>query len=145
MSEFPQVRKVLVPTDFSELSTNAVHVADRVAFERGAELTLLHVHPIVQTAFLDLTYTEPPEKLAESIRFLEDKITHLAKSLKTPMDRIASKVLIGNPVEIIAAESETHGLLVISTHGRTGLSHLLLGSVAERVVRVARCSLLVVK
>ena len=145
MSDILQVRKVLVPTDFSELSTNAVHVADRIATEREAELTLLHIHPIVQTAFLDLTYTEPPEKLAESIRFLEDKIILLAKTLKTPMHRITPKVLIGSPVEVIAAESENHGLLVISTHGRTGLSHLLLGSVAERVVRLARCSLLVVK
>ena len=76
---------------------------------------------------------------------LESKMAEWCTQLKTPADKIVQKVLIGNPVELITQESSDHGLLVISTHGRTGLSHFLMGSVAERVVRVARCAVLVVK
>ena len=143
MTESNQKRRVLAPTDFSTLSTNAVRVADRIAIERNASLTLLHVHPIVQTTFLDMTYTEPPEKLSEAVTFLEDKLSFLAKSLSCT--HIQQKVLIGSAVEQIVNESSEHGLLVMSTYGRTGLSKLLMGSVAERVVRLSLCSLLIVK
>ncbi len=138
-------RTILAPVDFSDLSLHALTMADRIAVERDAQLTVLHVHPIVQTAFMDLTYTEPPEQMAEAMMELESRMADWCTRLKTPTDKIVQKVLIGNPVELITQESADHGLLVISTHGRTGLSHFLMGSVAERVVRVARCAVLVVK
>ena len=145
MSDEVQKRRILAPTDFSEISTKAVQIADRIARERDADLTLLHVHPIVQTAFLDLTYTESPEKLSESIIFLEEKLTEMASTLLTPMDRIDPRVLIGAPIEQIVKESATHGLMVMSCQGHSGLSQLLMGSVAERVIRLASCSVLIVK
>ena len=120
-------------------------MADRIAHERNATLTVLHVHPIVQTAFMDLTYTEPPERMARAMMELESRMTEWTAELKTPQDKINAKVIIGNPVDLITQESAEHGLLVISTHGRTGISHFLMGSVAERVVRVAHCAVLVVK
>ncbi len=138
-------RRILAPIDFSELSREALNVADRIAVQRDAELVVLHVHPIVQTAFLDMTYTEPPEKLSESINTLEAKTSEWASGLKTPASRIMQKVVIGGPVEEIAAESESAGMMVIATHGRTGLTHFLMGSVAERVVRLSKCAVLVVK
>lgn len=138
-------RTILAPVDFSDLSRHALIMADRIAFEREASLTILHVHPIVQTAFMDLTYTEPPERMAEAMMELEARMTEWIADLKTPAEKINGKVIIGNPVELIAQESSEHGLLVISTHGRTGISHFLMGSVAERVVRLARCAVLVVK
>ena len=138
-------RTILAPVDFSDLSLHALTMADRIAVEREAQLTVLHVHPIVQTAFMDLTYTEPPERMSEAMMELESKMAKWCAQLKTPADKVVQKVLIGNPVELITQESSDHGLLVISTHGRTGLSHFLMGSVAERVVRVARCAVLVVK
>ena len=138
-------RTILAPVDFSDLSRHALGMADRIAVERDAGLTVLHVHPIVQTAFMDLTYTEPPERLAESMIQLESRLAQWTAELKTPQDKIDACVIIGNPVEQIAEQSKEHGLLVISTHGRTGFSHFLMGSVAERVVRVARCAVLVVK
>ncbi len=138
-------RRVLAPIDFSELSRHALQLADRIAVERGAVLTVLHVHSIVQTTFMDMTYTEPPERLAQSMQNLEDQMETWIADLKTPPERIVRKVVIGTPVEQITHESSEHGLLVISTHGRTGLSHFLMGSVAERVVRAARCAVLVAK
>ena len=83
--------------------------------------------------------------VAESMQSLETRLDEWAASLQTPMERIQSRVLIGDPVEQIANESDSFGLLVISTHGRTGLSRFLMGSVAERVVRIANCAVLVVK
>ncbi len=138
-------RTILAPVDFSDLSLHALTMADRIAVERDAQLTVLHVHPIVQTAFMDLTYTESPERMSEAMMDLESRMADWCARLKTPVDKMVQKVLIGNPVELITKESADHGLLVISTHGRTGLSHFLMGSVAERVVRVARCAVLVVK
>ena len=145
MASAQVTRGLLAPIDFSELSKHALSLADRLAVERQAVLTVMHVHPIVQTTFMDMTYTEPPEKLAESLRTLEDQLDAWATELKTPAERIVRKVVMGTPVEQITQESSSHGLLVISTHGRTGLSHFLMGSVAERVVRSARCAVLVVK
>ncbi len=145
MSDEVQKRRILAPTDFSELSTKAVQISDRIARERDADLTLLHVHPIIQTAFLDLTYTESPEKLSESITFLEEKLDDLASNLVTPIERIDRKVLIGAPIDQIVKESTNHGLMVMSCQGHSGLSQLLMGSVAERVIRLANCSVLIVK
>ena len=138
-------RTILAPIDFSDLSRHALTMADRIAHERNADLTVLHVHPIVQTAFMDLTYTEPPERMAQAMMELESRMAEWTADLQTPQDKINAKIIIGNPVELITQESAEHGLLVISTHGRTGISHFLMGSVAERVVRVARCAVLVVK
>lgn len=138
-------RTILAPIDFSDLSRHALAMADRIAHERNANLTVLHVHPIVQTAFMDLTYTEPPERMAQAMMELESRMAQWTAELQTPQDKINAKIIIGNPVELITQESAEHGLLVISTHGRTGISHFLMGSVAERVVRVARCAVLVVK
>ena len=138
-------RTVLAPVDFSDLSLHALNMADRIACEREAQLTVLHVHPIIQTAFMDLTYTETPERMSEAMMDLESRMADWSSRLKTPHDKIVQRVLIGNPVELITQESSKHGLLVISTHGRTGISHFLMGSVAERVVRVAHCAVLVVK
>jgi universal stress protein A len=138
-------RTILAPIDFSDLSRHALTMADRIAHERDADLTVLHVHPIVQTAFMDLTYTEPPERMAQAMMELESRMAQWTADLQTPQDKINAKIIIGNPVELITQESAEHGLLVISTHGRTGISHFLMGSVAERVVRVARCAVLVVK
>ena len=145
MSTEVQRRRVLAPTDFSKLSLEAIRIADRIARERDADLTILHVHPIIQTAFLDLMYTESAEKITKSIIFLEEKINEIAQTLVTPTERIAQKVLIGSPTEHIVNESKDHGLIVMSYQGHSGLTHLLMGSVAERTIRLAKCSVLIIK
>ena len=119
MGEELQQRRILAPTDFSKLSISAIHVADRIAGERNASLTLLHVHPIIQTTFLDLTYTQSPEQISESITLIEEKLNALAQTLQSPMDRIDIKVLIGAPTEQIVKESASHGLVVMSCQGHS--------------------------
>ena len=135
---------ILVPIDFSDASRFALQEADKLAQQHG-RLTLLHVHPIVEVAVLEFTYMQPPERMAEVCGAIEKRLDEWRQSLRTPQDKIAIAVRCGTPVTEIIGESEKHGLLVMATHGKSSVSHFLLGSVTERVVAGARCSVLVVK
>jgi nucleotide-binding universal stress UspA family protein len=138
-------QRILTPIDFSEMSRMALGEADKLAIQGEGSLTLLHVHRVVQAVFLDATYYQPAEQLVPEINQLEEQLNAWARDLRTPKERIETKVVLGVPVQEIVTETENHDLVVIATHGRTGLSHFLMGSVAERVVRASRCSVLVIK
>lgn len=138
-------QRILVPIDFSEQSRQALGEADALAVERGAQLTLMHVHPIVEMAVLDFTYVQPAEKVAEICELVEGRLKEWARGIRTPADRVNVQVTTGGPAVEIIAMSDKCDLIVMATHGRTGMSHFLMGSVAERVVQGARCSVLVVK
>ena len=140
-----KIERILVPIDFSEQSQVALEEADSIAAERGAELTLLHVYQITQIAILDFTFVDPAPKVASSIQAAETKLRDMAKTLRTPEARRYISVETGQPIQVILERSLKHDLIVMPTHGRTGPSHFLLGSVAERVVQAAKCSVLVVK
>jgi universal stress protein A len=135
--------KILVPIDFSEQSRFALQEADRIAVEQDAVLTLLHVHQIVQLAILEFTFVEPAPRIASIVEAAEKHLAEWAAGLSSKKAQIV--VDTGQPLSVIIEHSERHDLIVISTHGRTGPSHFLLGSVAERVVQGAKCSVLVVK
>lgn len=139
------IQRILVPIDFSEQSHHALREADGLAKANGARLTLLHVHPIVEVAVLDFTYVQPPEKVAEICDAAEAKMRGWASELATPTTHISVEVATGAPVTEIVEHSGHHDLVVMATHGRTGMRHFLMGSVAERVVQGAQCSVLVVK
>jgi nucleotide-binding universal stress UspA family protein len=150
------IRRILVPIDFSEHSLFALGYADTFAKEFGAEMVLAHVvertpyeiyaaqgflpdvplYPLVNNQLLDLDYIK-----AETKKQL-DKLAGEARGGPCQTD-----VRDGNPVEAIldAAKSHQCDLLVICTHGRTGLSHLLMGSVAEKIVRLAPIPVLSVR
>jgi len=144
-----QIQRILCPVDFSDSSDHALRYASALAETFGAELTLLHVvAPIVaalpgETA-LPNTLQADIDELADACRErLEQTVGKLVASGLT----VQHKVLNGVPfIEIIryAREVETD-LIVMGTHGRTGFGHLLIGSVAERVVRKAPCPVLTVK
>ncbi len=137
--------KILVPVDFSEVSLAALKSADELARDTGAELTLAHVHPYTTVSVLDYTYAEPPEVVAQVCAAIEDKLKALVHTLKTPAERCHVVVQTGDPAAELMTMSADHDLVVMSTHGRTGVRRFLLGSVAERLVRGARCSVLVVR
>jgi len=140
-------RKLLVPTDFSETAECATAMVRRLLGDRrDAEIVLLHVYarPIaagpyafaVQDDFIGLRtrITDALEAIAEEVR--SDGFT---ASVRVEEARSAA-------VEIArVAEDEACDWIVLGTHGRTGLSHLALGSVAEKVVRAAVCPTLTVK
>jgi nucleotide-binding universal stress UspA family protein len=144
-----QVQRILCPVDFSDSSDHAMRYASALAETFGAELTLLHVvAPVMaalpgETALPDTMLANIDELVDACRERLEQIVGKLAASGLT----VQHKVMNGVPfIEIIryARDAKTD-LIVMGTHGRTGLGHLLIGSVAERVVRKSPCPVLTVK
>ena len=136
--------KILVPIDFSDLSREALTRADGLASEDG-ELHLMFVQSSTQISFMDFSYATPPDILAEAVDKARAKLDEWADALDTPKERITCEVRIGDTVDELVGASKDCDLVVISTHGRRGLGHALLGSVTERLVQRAACSVLVVR
>lgn len=141
--------KVLVPTDFSGPSTAALATAKMVAGKFGASLHLIHVleDPFVSSAFAPEVYAPPPAGLRDSlIKGAEAPLTALLTAEEQAAFRSTALVTFGSPASVISeyAAAEHVDLIVIGTHGRGGVAHLLMGSVAERVVRTAPCAVLTV-
>ena len=131
------VERILVATDFSLCSLTAIEYAEELARHFDAELLLLHAEevPLTGAEMADVMHAAAERELARTIKPLRDD--HLkARSLLRP----------GAPAEEIlkAAETERASLIVMGTHGRKGVAHMLMGSVAERVVRSASCPVLTV-
>jgi nucleotide-binding universal stress UspA family protein len=140
-----KLRKILVPVDFSECSRKALEYAVPFARQFGAEVDLLFV---VQP-YYPVSDMVPVDVEAIEVRMRETGEQELA-ALKKSMDpdlKVATVVRIGNPhVEIVRAAKELEAdLIILSTHGRTGLSHVVMGSTTERVVRHAGCPVLVLR
>jgi nucleotide-binding universal stress UspA family protein len=138
--------KILCPVDFSPGSVSAVGVAARLAADQKAELVLVHSWFVPPSAFAEFTY---PSELIQSIhdeaqRGLEVAVRE-AKEAGAP--EASAKLLTGVPWIAICQEAADpdYSLLVIGTHGRTGVSRFLMGSVTEKVVRHSPCSVLVVR
>lgn len=139
--------KICCAVDFSEASRFAMVEAADLARRFEAELELVHVHELPVAAAADMLV--PPRALFELVAVdLERDIAAWRADAERRLGRpVRSKVLAGSPaVEILQhAREACVDLLVVGTHGRTGLKHLVLGSVAERVVRQAPCSVVVVR
>jgi nucleotide-binding universal stress UspA family protein len=142
-------KRICCPIDFSDASRVAMEVAADLARRHGAELVLLHAYPIPGYTFPDGSVVASPkmmQELAEGAeRHLEEWRGEAEALLGAP--RVTTEKVIGEPAaEIVAAASEKgYDLLVLGTHGRSGLEHALMGSVAERVVRKARCPVLTIR
>lgn len=148
-----KIKKILAPTDFSELSQVGVRYALNLAKGFGAEVTLYHVVSYEELVHYGETMKEdsvgsitfhPRDSVLEKYqlalhRFLEERFSDLIRSVK-----ILEMVELGTPDLNIVEQAKKDGadLIVISTHGRSGLSHMLLGSVTEKVVRHAPCPVL---
>lgn len=143
-----EIRQILAPTDFSEYSKEAVAYAFELAQKFGAKLLLLHV---IEMPAYPVEGFVPPSIGSTLIEDLERQAwADLAQVLpEAQNDKVAltRQVVVGIPyrkiVEVAAAEKAD--LIVMATHGRTGLGHLLIGSVAERVVRTAPCPVLTIR
>lgn len=137
--------KILFPTDFSESAENAARYAISLAKKYGGKLYIVHiVEPFTYTTDFGLDYSvQYKEMEATARRLLDEFVTSIQRN-----NLNAEGVLLsGEPfVEIIKyAKREQVDLIVMGTHGRTGLEHMLLGSVAEKVVRKSPCPVLTVK
>ena len=143
-----QLRKILLPTDFSDYSTAAKSYACELAVKFGAELHLLHTleHHYSLTPEFGLGFAMPTET-SESKATAEKALFTFLDAGEPSTGKPVCQVIEGSPkVEIVRyARAESIDLIVISTHGRTGLSQMLIGSVAETVVRTAPCPVLTVR
>jgi nucleotide-binding universal stress UspA family protein len=143
------LRRILVPTDFSKFSKNALTYAVAFAEKFGAELYLLHVVQDLALFVPEAITVAPP--LAPPVeQFIEAARTALDRVMKDccpPSILVHPEVVEGTPFhEIInAARDKDVDLIVMGTHGHAGLAHVLLGSVAEKVVRKAPCPVLTVR
>jgi universal stress protein A len=143
-----QWKKILCPVDFSEVSNAALRLAASVAKDCEAGLVLIHVvEPIVAPAdftFGPMTSGEVEDRLVERS---STAVAELAKTLNLPPSKISTRVERGRASSEIVrvAHEEKADLLVMGTHGYTGMAHVLLGSTAERVIRKAPCPVLTLR
>ncbi len=137
------VNRILVPTDFSGTSDVALEYARALAARFDATLHLLHVldDPFVAEGLAAEAYiTEAPSIRTSLLEDARTRLSHRVQGCAT------TEAVFGRGATTIVDYAERCGidLIVMGTHGRTGLAHLLIGSVAERVVRTARCPVLTV-
>jgi nucleotide-binding universal stress UspA family protein len=144
-----ELHKILVPTDFSTLAERAVEWAASLADHYQAEILLLHVLPTAATLWTpDLAVDRQLEQtLAEFWAHTEARLEQMATGIQARGKKVTPLVVHGQPFHEICTAATGHqvDLIVMGTHGRTGLSHVLLGSVAERVGRHAPCPVLLVR
>jgi nucleotide-binding universal stress UspA family protein len=137
---------VLIPADFSDTAAAAAEYGCELAARLGARVTLLNVFSAGVVALPDAVYAPTEEELEMLAHAARSHLAALAYKLTRAGLHIDVVAVEGVPSEAIARYAELHhvGLIVIGTHGRRGLAHAILGSVAERVVRTAPCPVLTV-
>ena len=138
----PGFKTILVPTDFSRFANEATRIACSLAREQGSKLLLVHVAQRPITNVGGMPVPPPPTLDWPALKKELDVVTAGIKDVE-----VEPRLVEGEPADTIVNLARERGadLIVIGSHGRTGLSRLLMGSVAEHVVRTAGCPVLTVK
>lgn len=141
-----ELRKILIPLDFSDHSRHALHWGVSLAQKYRAQLVLLHVIPEVLEK-VSARESAGEQRVMDLTAEIEAQLQELAYQEVGERGAAQAKVVDGQPAEEIVrvAREEAVDLIVMGTHGRTGLPHILLGSTAEAVVRGAPCPVFTVK
>jgi nucleotide-binding universal stress UspA family protein len=144
------ITRILVPVDFSMHADQAIEFATTIAQRFGGAVELLHVveDPFVSGAWSAEAFTPNiPELMDQLIADARRRVDAIKAAAATDGVAFAADVKTGEPAPTIVEQAKTGAfdLIVMSTHGRTGLTHLFLGSVAERVLRTAPCPVLTVR
>lgn len=135
-------RKILFPTDFSHTGDAALDLATSLARERGAKLLIVHVEEPPAAYGAGEMYYGMPDPVTDDLRRMLEQV-----GPADPQVTCQRRLITGDPATAIAnlAKEEGVELIVMGTHGRTGLMRLLMGSVAEAVVRRAPCPVLTLR
>ena len=140
-------RTILVPVDFSEHSTRALDTAVELAKRFDGKLHLIHSYPLPPIAFAPYEISIPVD-LERGVREAADRhLSEWAARVRKAGVAVETTATPESPADAIVGCARKIGadLIVMSTHGLTGIKHLLLGSVAERTLRLAPCPVLTVK
>lgn len=144
-----RISSILVPTDFSNTADAALDYAFVIAERFGAAVHLLHVieDPFVAGGLAGEAYVaEAPSMRAALMNDAQSRLAQRAVP-RHPGGTVDSEVMFGHGARTIAEFARERGIdmIVMGTHGRTGIAHLVLGSVTERLVRIAPCPVLTVR
>ena len=151
MKAFNEIHKILIAVEDSQYSARATEYGIDLAKKLGAEIALLHVNelPVATPYVADPLMNEPPIMMPEMVHAQEDASKKLLNKIA---ESIAEETTvytfhkIGNPKDEIlnTAEEWDADMIILGTHGRTGLDHFISGSVAEKVARKAHCPVLII-
>jgi nucleotide-binding universal stress UspA family protein len=142
--EMSSFKKILIPTDGSEYTKAAIAKGLALAKQMGAEVTAMYV--VDQTSFINF----PMDSTIVSVYSLLEKegkaaVDYVVQEGEKIGLKVTSIIEEGSPSRKIVDASKNYDLVVMGTLGRTGISKLLLGSVAERVVRLAQCPVMIIR
>ncbi|MBE7545908.1 universal stress protein [Candidatus Kuenenia stuttgartiensis] len=140
-------QKILCPIDYSDCSMNALAYAEKLAIKDSAVLYLMHVHEEHTSDYGGLKFDAELNRTAETDAEIEQKLrSSIPEEIR---HRINVEILMraGVPFEEILKAARDVGvdLIVMGTHGRTGISHMFIGSVTENVIRNAPCPVLCIR
>ncbi len=142
------INKILVPIDFSDYSKNALRYSENFAKKFNAKMYLVYVsEPMIYPADFSMGQIAVPTTEVEINKRAEEELRSLAESELTMGLEVETIIRTGKPfMEIIDTAAEYNiDLIIIATHGHTGVEHLLFGSTAEKVVRKAPCPVLTIR
>ena len=147
----PKIQKIVCPVDFSNCAQQALNYAQDLAKTFNAELSVVHAYedPAAYVTPMPMSgYVGPgAELLLELRKQLEVRLGECKAAVEKNGVRVRTELLEGTPYRVVLDWAKEWGadLIVIGTHGHTGLTHALLGSVTERVVRMATCPVLTIR
>ena len=139
------IKRILVPTDFSEPADQALDYALQLAAALNATVSIAHVldDPFERTLYSEQYVPMPDAVREEILSYVRERLA--ARVARSGRHDVTSEILSGPPAQAIVNRARDADLIVMGTHGRHGMAHLLMGSVAERVVRSAPCPVLTVR
>lgn len=143
-----EIKKILVPIDFSDYSKNSLKYAVNFADQFNSEITLIYVvEPVIYPPDFSMGQIAIPSVNAEWDLKAKEELEKLAKQEIPESFKVSVKIKTGKPfLEIIdTAAEENVDLIIIATHGHSGVEHILFGSTAEKVVRKAPCPVLTLR
>ena len=141
-------KKILVPTDFSSCADEALARATQIAKLMHADIHLLHAYELPSPLVVADAPIWLPQEVYDQVRdAAKQGVDKRIEKAATEGVKVEGSVICDSPTRAIldAATKTRADLIVMGTHGRTGMKHVLLGSVAERIVRLATCPVMTVK
>jgi universal stress protein A len=142
-----QLKHILHPTDFSDNSSLALKYACSLAIQYHAELHLLHVIQDAGWIMPSVAMTFPDDYFQKQKQYAQEELATLPDKILNHTGSVTRNIYEGNPYVKIVQYAKEHAIdmIVMSTHGYSGLEHLVMGSVAENVVRKAACPVLTLR